>query len=139
MIKFLVSVTLVSLISLQSLYAQEKVVTMSTMLDGINMVQFGFLTNTKAFVEEGVVEIQRGREALEKIDNSNYLTFDEVHGYAYTKKKTTKIYDSSVLLLENFESGKAFEAMENYKNIVNQCIECHMKLRDFKDRGSSLR
>lgn len=139
MLKSIFGAAIFLLITLESAHAEQKAVTMSTMLDGMNMVQLGFLTNTRSFIEEGVFQIQRGREALEVIDNSHYLSFDEVRGFAYTKQKTTKIYDASVLLLEKYEDGKVFEAMDEYKNILNQCLECHDKLRDFKDRGSKLR
>lgn len=138
MIKSLIVAVILQMLFVLSVQAEEKAVTMRTMLEGVNMIQLGFLTNTKTLVEDGISEIQAGRKVLETVDRSHYMSFDEVQAHAYTKQKTNKIYMHAVALENKYKAGQTFEAMAEYELLIRQCIECHTKLRDYKDMGNNL-
>lgn len=132
-------ISLMVLIALSgSLKAQEKVVTMNALLGAVKSVQLGFLINNSELIARGVKEIQEGRKVLEQVDNSKYLSFDDVQGIQYTKQKTNKIYMHAVKLEKEYNDGNKLEAFSEYEQLIRQCMECHMKLRDFEDKEKTL-
>jgi len=139
MIKAVLKVFLVSLILSTTVNAEEKAITMRTMLDAVNLVQLGLLTNTKLLVKEGVAELKDAKSKLEKIDHTRYLSFDEVQGYTYTKEKVTQIGIDADEVYTFFVNGKHAEALTAYKSLMLRCMECHSKLRDYEDEGNRFR
>lgn len=139
MMKSIIKICVASLLILSTLHAEEKAITMRNMLDGINLIQLGLLTNTKLLVKEGVIELQDSKNKLESIDHSRYLSFDEVQGYAYTKEKVVQLGEDASKLLAFFDDGNILEALKAYESIMQRCMECHIKLRDHEDEGSRFR
>ncbi len=123
---------------MSSLNAEERVVTMKTLIDGINLVQLGFLTNTELFIKEGIFEIKSSADIL--IDNKHsggYLSLRQAQGDAYTKTNAQELTIHADNLLKQFEDGNITTALQEYNSIMLQCIECHNKLRNYKNRGHS--
>ena len=131
MIKSILKTAVASLILTTTLQAEEKAVTMRTILDGMNLIQLGFLTNTEILIEEGVFEVNHGKSILEAIGKTKNLSFEEIQYPKYIKQITIH----TDLLLKEYKSGEIKKAMLEYKSLMNTCISCHMRLRDYKDRG----
>ncbi len=121
------------------LNAEIKPSTMEEMLDSVNLIQLGFLTNTNSLVQEGSKELKISSKQLSSIDNSKYLYFDEIKSYKYTKEKASKISIHSANLARHFKRGHLKKAHKEYSLLIDQCLECHQKLRDYVDRGESFR
>ena len=139
MMKSILKISLTTLLLLGTLHAEEKAVTMRTMLDAMNLIQLGLLTNTKVLVKEGVFELENSKNKLGTVDHSRYLSFDEVQGYAYTKEKVDQLGIEATRLQTFFKAGDTTEALQAYNSIMLQCVECHTKLRDYKDEGIRFR
>lgn len=137
--KHLFSLVLASLLGLSSLHAEEKAATMQTLLDAVSLIQLGFLTNTKVLVERGVVEIKMGKGVLEEVDHSSYLTLDKLQAHKYTSEVTKKIGKHADDLLEAYNNNDIPKALNEYGLITQQCVNCHEKLRDYKDISSPKR
>ena len=122
-----------------TLSAEEKVVTMQTFLDGINLVKLGILTNTKSFVLKGVSEVKASAGVLCYDRPLVMPSFDEARGHAYTKKNMQQLNMQADKLLRLYKTGDVSAALNEYNAILQQCVECHSKLRDYKDRGHGFR
>lgn len=136
--KTITAICTMLLILHNTLVADDKAITMQTMLEGVNMIQLGLLTNTQTIVEQGVLEIKYGKKSLEAIDRSHYLSFDEIQAQVYTMKITKKLDTHTKKLLKHYKEGDIGAAMTEYHIIMQQCVECHAKLRDFVDRADKL-
>lgn len=44
------------------------------MLDGMNLIQLGFLTNTEILIEQGVLEVNYGKSILDTFDKTMYMS-----------------------------------------------------------------
>lgn len=139
MSRLILKISIVFIIFLGTLHAEEKAVTMRTMLDAMNLIQLGLLTNTKILVKEGVLELENSKNKLNAVDHSRYLSFDEVQGYTYTKEKVYHLGIEAKKLQTYFKAGNTIEALKAYSSIMMQCIECHTKLRDYEDKGVRFR
>jgi hypothetical protein len=135
MIKSVVAMIILQILLVSPTLAEEKAVTMKSLLDGMNLIQLGFLTNTELLIEEGVFEVNYGKEILRTVHKSKYLSFDEAQSFKYTQETLKKITIHLDLLLKEYKAGETLKAMQEYQLLMNQCISCHMKLRDYKDRG----
>ncbi len=131
----LLKVSLSALITLSTLHAEIKTSIMEEMLDSVNLIQLGILTNTKAIVQEGVSQIKVSSKQLSTFDHSKYMYFDQVKSFKYTKEKASKISIHSAKIATYFEAGDTSNAHKEYALLIDQCIGCHNKLRDYKDRG----
>lgn len=139
MIKPIIKVLITSAFLLSNIQAEEKVVTMRNLLDGMNLTHLGLLTNTKTLVTEGVFEIKVATTILGSIDHGKYHYFDEIQVYAYNKKKAQELSTHADQLLKEFNDDNITMAMKEYNSLLLQCVECHLKLRDYKDRGNNVR
>ncbi|MDD2790030.1 MAG: hypothetical protein PHU40_05115 [Sulfurimonas sp.] len=139
MIKPIIKLLITSMFLLSDVHAEDKVVTMRTLLDGINLTQLGLLTNTEALVREGVLEIKVATTILGSIERGKYHYLDEIQTYAYNKKKAQALSTHADQLLKEFNDNNITRAMQEYNLLALQCVECHLKLRDYQDRGNSLR
>ncbi len=135
----LLKVCISTLITLSTLNAEIKTSIMEEMLDSVNLIQLGILTNTNSMVQEGVSQMKTSSKQLSSIDHSQYLYFDQIKSFKYTKEKASKISIHAAKIATDFEAGDIDNAHQEYALLINQCIECHNKLRDYKDRGESYR
>ncbi len=122
-----------------SLYAEQRSVTMENLLDGISLVQLGFLTNTEKFVKEGSLEIKRSSKVLTHSKHLGMPSFSEVQEIVYTKDNAHQLHLHADNLLVQYQDGNITMALKEYDSIIMQCINCHEKLRDFRDRGNGFR
>ncbi len=135
----LLKVSLSALITLSTLHAEIKTSIMEEMLDSVNLIQLGILTNTNAMVQEGVSQIKVSSKQLSAVDHSKYLYFDQIKSFKYTKEKASKISIHATKITTYFEAKDTANAHKEYALLIDQCIECHNKLRDYKDRGEGYR
>lgn len=139
MIKSILKASIASLILTITLHAEEKAVTMQTMLDGFKLVQLGFLTNSEAMVEQGIFEIKISTDVLTELKHLGPPALREARGHTYNKKNLQQLNIFTDELLKQFKDGNIIAAMQEYNSIMLQCVECHNKQQGYKNRGSSFR
>ncbi len=122
-----------------SLYAEQKSVTMENLLDGIGLVQLGFLTNTEEFIKEGALEIKRSSEILTHSKHLGMPSYNEIQEIVYTKDNVHQLHLHADNLLLQYQDANITMALKEYDSIIMQCINCHNKLRDFKGKGNAFR
>lgn len=135
MLKSVIVSIIIQILLISPALAEEKAVTMRTMIGGMNLIQLGFLTNTETLIEQGVFEVNYSKSILDAFDKTMYMSLDVIQHHEYTKKMSAQITIHADLLLKEYKAREVNKAMQEYQSLMNTCINCHMKLRDFKDRG----
>lgn len=138
-IKSILKASVASLILTVTLQAEERAITMKTMLDGMNLIQLGFLTNTEVMIEQGIFEIKTSTDILTNVKHVGPPSLREARGHACSKKNVQELTTHANELLKQFKDGNITTALREYNSIVLQCVECHNTLRNYKDRGHRFR
>ncbi len=135
----LAKVCVPALILFGTLHAEIKTSTMEEMLDSVNLIQLGILTNTNSLVQEGTTQLRAAAKELTAIDHTKYLYFDEIKSFKYTQEKASQLSIHAVNISKSFNKNDMKTTHAEYSLLIAQCIQCHQELRDYKDKGEEYR
>ena len=99
---------------------------MSTMQDGLNQIQQGFLNNNIQSIRDGVELIKKGNNSFsnEKVI-AQYLPENKKHMVNVAENLAKRISLNATVLELNLDEKSYINATNAYGDILNACSRCH--------------
>ena len=132
----IINALLITLLFLTSLQAKEygkedRLKDMRAMTKALHHIQKGLVGTCKTCVKAGVFDLKTALRALDSIDAEAYLPQERSRVYKFARKTAHNIKIYADATLEAYENRDYFEAMTMYSLTMNQCVSCHMRVRDW--------
>ncbi|SFV62079.1 hypothetical protein MNB_SV-6-354 [hydrothermal vent metagenome] len=104
---------------------------MQDMEVSLAVIQKGFLYNDGALVKGGVASLQKSVKHIEPPSKADeeILGKGNTYSYKYAKRQSARISMLSQDILDSYEKGENYSAMNKYKETLKQCLACHKKIR----------
>lgn len=131
----LTSLLLVSSLQATEYGKKDRLKDMRAMTKALNHIQKGLVGTCVTCVKSGVMDLKTALRALDSIDAKDYLPKEQARAHKFARKmaKNVKIYADATL--EAYNDKEYFEAMDMFSLTMNQCVSCHMRVRDWDKRG----
>ena len=91
------------------------------------VIQKGFLTKNGALIKEGATTLSTLVTHVSPPKNDESLK--ESYDTSLTQEKADGIYADARRLMDSFEAGDTYKALEHHTSITKKCISCHAKIR----------
>lgn len=134
--KIIIAVALVSLaaISLNAEQVDHRSMLMKdmrTMLEGMEQIQRGGFYSSKEEMKAGVKKLQGTLKTLESAEIKWILPKDQVYAYQFAQKTGRMLHLYSDDLITSIDAGRMDEALEDYNQLLKQCVSCHIRIRNW--------
>ena len=130
MIKYFLSLVLLSSLALADYTKEDRIADMQAMAGALEVIQKGFLYNSNDLIQSGnktlrdhVLTIQPPRMG------DTTLSREETYAFMFARKQQRKIDSHSAEMAQKFAKGDKYQAMHHFTKILKQCTACHTKLR----------
>jgi hypothetical protein len=108
---------------------------MQEMAEAMNTIQSGFFYNNYDTVASGVEHLTTAMESvkppLEELEEKDAMTRYMNNKIQMTRKVVRKINQKSLDILQRYKSGDTNQAVQAYKKILEQCMNCHRETRNW--------
>jgi cytochrome c556 len=104
---------------------------MRTMLDAMEQIQRGGFYSSSEDMKLGVKKLQGTLGSLETEDVQWILPKDQKHAFAFAQKSAKMLRMYSDDLVVSVDSGRMDDALENYNQLLRQCMSCHIRIRNW--------
>jgi phosphoenolpyruvate carboxylase len=108
---------------------------MQDMAEAMNTIQSGFFYNNYDTVASGIeylnASLARVRPPLEETQEQDVMTRYMNNKTQMTRKIVKKINQKSITILQRYKNGDATQAVQAYKKILEQCMNCHQQTRNW--------
>jgi hypothetical protein len=98
---------------------------MRTMLDAMEQIQRGGFYSSSEDMKLGVKKLQGTLGSLETEDVQWILPKDQKHAFAFAQKSAKMLRMYSDDLVVSVDSGRMDDALENYNQLLRQCMFSH--------------
>ena len=131
---------LLSLILLSSfLYGEytreDRIKDMQEMAEAMNTIQSGFFYNNYDTISSGIdhliSSVERVQPPLEEIEEEDVMTRYMNNKVQMTRKVVKQINQKSLTILQRYKSGDSAQAVQAYKKILSECMDCHQQTRNW--------
>jgi len=106
----------------------KRVKTMQNLVEALNTIQNGIMTNDRNTVKEGVDKMKENTNDINSFDikNENGVSFK---AKKYSMEEALLINSLSEEILSAFEKGKRNRLLDTYRRLQNRCLTCHALIR----------
>lgn len=104
---------------------------MRTMLDAMEQIQRGGFYSSSEDMKLGVKKLQGTLGSLETEDVQWILPKDQKHAFAFAQKSAKMLRMYSDDLVVSVDAGRMDDALENYNQLLKQCMSCHIRIRNW--------
>ena len=134
--KMILAMMVISTILMAEPYTQaDRIKHMNKMANAMNIIQSGIFYNNYRTVEAGVKQltdtIQQVKPPIEEVQEEDLMTKYMNNKIQVTNKIVKKINKKSMDILQRFKDGDSAQAVQAYTKIMEQCIKCHRKTRNW--------
>jgi len=134
--KIILSLLLLSTMIYAKQYTtSDRIKDMQEMAEAMNTIQSGFFYNNYDTVSDGVEHltdaIERVRPPFEELAETDVMTRYMNNKTQMTRKVVKKINQKSLTILQRYKNGDATQAVQAYKKILEQCMNCHQQTRNW--------
>lgn len=134
--KILLSLLLLSTFLYSTEYTKaDRIKDMQEMAEAMNTIQSGFFYNNYDTVSAGVQHltesVDRVKPPLEELEEKDVMTRYMNNKTQMTRKVVKKINQKSLTILQRYKNGDAAQAVQAYKKVLEQCMECHQQTRNW--------
>lgn len=127
----LVSLAAISLNAEQVDHRSMLMKDMRTMLEGMEQIQRGGFYSSKEDMKAGVKKLQGTLKTLESDEIKWILPKDQVYAYQFAQKTGRMLRLYSDDLITSIDAGRMDEALEDYNQLLKQCVSCHIRMRNW--------
>lgn len=110
---------------------KDRLEDMRGMTASLNKIQRSLVGRCKTCIYQGKDDLYSFLKAIESVDAKDYLPKDQANAYKFANKMAKNIKVYSEAMIEAYEEKNYFEAMDMYNLVQNQCISCHLRVRDW--------
>lgn len=104
---------------------------MRTMMDAMEQIQRGGLYSSGDEMKQGVKKLQGTLKSLESEDVKAILPKDQVYAYKFAQKTAHMLRLYSDDLIASVEAGRMDNALDDYTQLLKQCMSCHIRIRNW--------
>lgn len=104
---------------------------MRTMMDAMEQIQRGGLYSSGDEMKQGVKKLQGTFKSLESEDVKAILPKDQVYAYKFAQKTAHMLRLYSDDLIASVEAGRMDNALDDYTQLLKQCMSCHIRIRNW--------
>lgn len=135
--KKLIALFIIGLLSMAaSLDAKDKraelMMDMKLMQDAMEEIQSGGLYNNIDVMKSGVVNLQKAIKSLASEDVKEILPKDKVYAYKFAQKTASMLKLYSDDLIDSAKDGRMYDALNDYTQLLSQCMSCHIRIRQWE-------
>ncbi|MDQ1298798.1 MAG: hypothetical protein QG558_1337 [Campylobacterota bacterium] len=127
----LVSLAAVSLNAQQVDHRSMLMKDMRTMLEGMEQIQRGGFYSSKEDMKAGVKKLQGTLKTLESGEIKWILPKDQTYAFQFAQKTGRMLHLYSDDLIASVDSGRMDDALEDYNQLLKQCVSCHIRMRNW--------
>lgn len=125
-------IILATLLSGASLFANEALIkNMHDMEQGMDYIQKGYLYNNIELVKNGIAEIQKASQILEKMDTATYLPENKKHMANIALNSAKKINESLDEMQKLIDKKEIAKSNDAYSDVLSNCVICHSIVRNW--------
>lgn len=104
---------------------------MRTMLEGMEQIQRGGFYSSKEDMKAGVKKLQGTLKTLESGEIKWILPKDQTYAFQFAQKTGRMLHLYSDDLIASIDSGRMDDALEDYNQLLKQCVSCHIRMRNW--------
>ncbi|MBE0497931.1 MAG: hypothetical protein IBX43_01665 [Campylobacterales bacterium] len=104
---------------------------MRVMMEAMEQIQRGGLTNSSEEMKAGVTKLQGTLSSLESEDVKVILPKDQAYAYKFVQKTASmlRLYSDDMIL--SIGAGRMDDALDDYTQLLKQCTSCHIRIRNW--------
>lgn len=100
--------------------------TMKLMQQGMNQINTGFMLNSKADIQEGLLTLENSNAIFTRVDVAKFIKSNKV---TVAKNINENLSTHLVSLKKAIDNSQYSEATTQYAKVLNQCVACHSTIR----------
>ncbi len=104
---------------------------MKLLLDAMEEIQKGGLYNCTECMEKGVKKLKENLSSIKSVEVKSFLPEHQKYAYKFAQKRAKMIEMYADDMLESIKNNRPEEALNDYAQILKQCMSCHMRLREW--------
>jgi len=104
---------------------------MKSMTSAMEEIQRGGLYNCSDCMKDGVKKLKEGLKSISSVDAQYFLPEHQGYAYKFVQKRAKMINMYADDLVETINQGHMDEALEDYTQILRQCMSCHLRIRSW--------
>lgn len=133
--KILLSLLLLSSFLYAEYTREDRIKDMQEMAEAMNTIQSGFFYNNYDTITDGIqhlnAAVERVKPPLEELEETDTMTRYMNNRIQMTRKVVKQINQKSLTILQRYRNGDSAQAVQAYKKIVAECMECHYETRNW--------
>jgi hypothetical protein len=114
---------------------EDRIRDMQEMAEAMNTIQSGFFYNNYETVASGIQHltesVARVQPPLEELEEEDLMTRYMNNKIQMTRKVVRKINQKALTILQRYKNGDSGQAVQAYKKILEECMDCHHQTRNW--------
>ena len=110
----------------------ERIKHMRLLTSSLHKIQEGLTGTCQTCVEDGVDELQNNLSVLDSLEIKDFLPKEQAYAHKFAQKMAHNLKIYSNALKDAWREKKHFEAIDMYGLTINQCVSCHLRIRDWE-------
>lgn len=100
--------------------------TMKLMQQGMNQVNTGFMLNSKADIQDGLLTLENSNAIFTRVDVAKFIKSNKV---TVAKNINENLSTHLAALKKAVNNSQYAEATVQYAKVLNECVACHSTIR----------